>query len=222
MAARTLVIGDIHGCDVALKTVLEKLCPDRNDTVVVLGDVVDRGPGSRQAVEQLLALGRRCQLILILGNHEEMMLNAATGGEWTEGWLRYGGQATLDSYGGALENVPAEHWEFFKSGRDYWLTPRNLFVHANLEPGVVLEKQIPEWLRWTHLSGLESPLLPGRRIICGHTPQKSGVPLVLPGWVCVDTFACGSGWLTALDVATNEYVQAQQSGTLRMGRLVKE
>ncbi|MSR56399.1 MAG: serine/threonine protein phosphatase [Planctomycetaceae bacterium] len=222
MAARTLAIGDIHGCDVALKTVLEKLSPDRDDTLVVLGDVVDRGPGSRQAVDQLLELGRHCQVILILGNHEEMMLNAVSGGEWTRGWLRYGGQATLDSYGGELANVPVEHWEFLKSGRDYWLTERNLFVHANLEPGVPLEKQVPDWLRWTHLTGIEAPLLPGRRIFCGHTPQTLGIPLVLPGWVCIDTFACGTGWLTGLDVETNEYVQAQQSGVHRTGLLSRE
>lgn len=221
MAARTLAIGDIHGCDVALKTVLEQLDPRGDDTLVVLGDIVDRGPGSRQAIEQLVALSERCRVIPIFGNHEEMMLSANSSGEWSDGWLAFGGRQTLDSYGGSLENVPVEHWEFIKSARNYWVSDGSVFVHANLEPGVPLERQVPEWLRWKHLDNLKLPVLPGRRIICGHTPQKTGVPLVAPGWVCIDTFACGSGWLTGLDVDTNQYVQARQSGQVRKGKLAR-
>jgi serine/threonine protein phosphatase 1 len=219
VAARTLAIGDIHGCDVALATLLAGLAPARDDTVVVLGDVVDRGPGSRPAIEQLLDLRRRCRLILLLGNHEEMMLDALEEGEWAEGWLRYGGTATLNSYAGDLDNIPPEHLEFLRSGEDYWQTPQQLFIHANLEPDVPLEQQVPEWLRWTHLSGAEQPHPSGKRVICGHTPQRQGEPLVLPGWLCIDTFACGGGWLTAVDVDSNEVWQANQEGQARRGRL---
>ena len=221
MAARTLAIGDIHGCDVALRTLLAALAPTDDDTVVVLGDVVDRGPDSRSVIEQLLTLRRQCRLVLLLGNHEEMMLDALAGGEWAEGWLRYGGTTTLASYEGDAHGIPLQHLEFLRSGRDFWETDRELFIHANLEAGVPLGEQHPEWLRWTHLSGTEQPLPSGKRVICGHTPQKSGEPLVLPGWVGIDTFACGGGWLTGLDVDTNEYRQANQAGKERHGRLSK-
>jgi serine/threonine protein phosphatase 1 len=219
LSVRTLAIGDIHGCDVALDTLLAKLSVTGDDTVVVLGDVVDRGPGSRQVIERLLALRSQCRLILILGNHEEMMLDALDHGEGAEDWLRFGGMATVQSYGGLPQSIPKEHLEFLESGQSYWETETELFVHANLKADLPLEQQLPEWLRWTHLSGAEQPHTSGKRVICGHTPQRSGEPLVLPGWTCIDTFACGGGWLTGLDVATNEYTQANQSGEDRRGKL---
>lgn len=219
MCARTLAIGDIHGCDVALSALLSSVSVSNEDTVVVLGDVVDRGPGTRNAIEQLLDLKTRCRLIVLLGNHEEMLLNALDGGEWGTNWLRYGGHATLDSYEGDPARIPARHLEFLDSGLDYLERDHEIFIHANLEPGVPLEDQTAEWLRWTHLTGLEQPHPSGKRIICGHTPQRSGLPLVLPGWVCIDTLAFGPGWLTCLDVQSNEFFQANQAGDLRSGLL---
>lgn len=190
-----------------------------DDTVIVLGDVVDRGPGSRDVIEQLLDLKSRCTLRCLLGNHEEMMLDALAGGEWTVTWLGYGGKATLSSYGGDPDRIPPQHLEFLKQGLNYWEDDRNLFIHANLEPGVPLQQQLGEWLRWTHLTSLEQPHPSGKRVVCGHTPQRSGVPLVLPGWVCIDTLAFGSGWLTCLDVASDEIFQANQAGQFRGGHL---
>lgn len=219
MPGRLLAIGDIHGCDVALEVLLAAVNVGPQDTVVVLGDAVDRGPGSKNVVEQLIDLRSRCQLVFVLGNHEEMMLDALEGGEWHEGWLRYGGRETLASYGGSPEDIPAEHIRFLKTGLDYWEAEAHLLIHANLEPGVPLPLQNPEWLRWTHLTGFEPPHPSGKRVLCGHTPQRSGVPLVRPGWVGLDTFAWGSGWLTCLDTVTDEYYQANQLGQFRGGWL---
>jgi len=216
---RILAIGDIHGCDVALETLLSTMSVSSADTVVVLGDAVDRGPGTRQVVERLLQLAKECRLVFILGNHEQMLLDVVATGSPAEPWLQYGGSATLASYGGDPRNIPAAHLQFLRSGLDFWETSRELFIHANLEPGLDLDQQPDEWLRWTHLSGHELPHPSGKRIVCGHTPQKDGIPRVLDGWVCIDTFACGTGWLTCLDVATDEYCQATQSGSSRTGRL---
>ena len=219
MSGRTLAIGDIHGCDVALDKLLRALSISSGDTVVVLGDAVDRGPGSKQAVERLLQLAKECRLVFILGNHEEMLLDALTQEFALQGWLQYGGAATLLSYGGAQEDIPDSHLEFFRSAVSFFETDSDLFIHANLEPGVPLDRQPVEWLRWTHLTGFEFPHPSGKRVVCGHTPQKSGYPLVLPGWTCIDTFACGNGWLTCLDVGTNDFCQANQLGNLRFGSL---
>ncbi len=177
MPGRILAIGDIHGCDVALETLLPTLEITPDDSVVVLGDVVDRGPGSRQVVERLLQLGEECRLVFILGNHEEMLLAAVEKGESVEAWLRYGGTATLFSYGGDPRKIPPAHLEFLRSGIDYWETADELFIHANLDPVKQLDEQTAEWLRWTHLSGHEVPHSSGKRIVCGHTPQKQGLPL---------------------------------------------
>ncbi len=220
MPGRILAIGDIHGCDVALETLLPTLAITADDSVVVLGDVVDRGPGTRQVVEQLLQLREECRLVFILGNHEEMLLAAVEKGESVEAWLRYGGTATLFSYGGDPRKIPPAHLDFLRSGIDYWETDDELFIHANLDPLKKLDEQTAEWLRWTHLSGHEDRHSSGKRIVCGHTPQKEGLPLAREGWICIDTYACGSGWLTCLDVHSNAYFQANQAGSSRTGRLI--
>lgn len=212
MPARTIAIGDIHGCDAALAALVGLLEPAADDTLVVLGDVVDRGPGSRQAIEQLLELQDRCRLVLIMGNHDEMMIEALRRGNAIRAWLQFGGQKAVESYGGDPADIPGEHLEFLETGRNYWETPTEIFVHGSLKPGVPLEQQDPEWMRWTHLTGAEQPHPSGRRVICGHTSLKSGIPGVLPGWVCIDTHAFGGQPLTALDVGSDLVYQADQQG----------
>ena len=219
MAGRTIAVGDIHGCDVALEVVLAQLELAAGDTLVVLGDVVDRGPNTRRAIEQLIDVQRKCKLIFIMGNHEEMMLDALAEGEWSEGWLRYGGDATLESYGGDSVKIPSAHREFLQTGLDYWETDREIFIHANLEPGVALHAQHPEWLRWTHLTGNERPHPSGKTVICGHTPQSGTWPIAYSGWIAIDTHAYGGRWLTALDVDTLEVWQGNQAGESRRGQL---
>ena len=80
-----------------------------------------------------------------------------------------------------------------------------------------LANQQPAWLRWTHLSGSELPHPSGRRVVCGHTPQASGVPLVTAGWLCLDTQCWAGGFLTCVDVLSNEIWQARETGSLRAG-----
>lgn len=79
MSGRLIAIGDIHGCSAALDAVLSALQPHLTDTIIPLGDYVDRGPDSRGVLEQLIALGKRTRLIPILGNHDEMLLNILDG-----------------------------------------------------------------------------------------------------------------------------------------------
>ncbi len=219
---RLFALGDIHGCDVALGTVLSKLELRDDDTVVILGDVVDRGPGTKQAIDQLLHLQSRCNVIFLKGNHEEMMLDSFDGGSVERAWLSYGGHETLMSYGGSYDMVPSAHLDFLKSGLDYWESDTAIFTHANLEPGVALEDQTAEWLRWTRLTGFERPHPSGKQVICGHTAQQSGLPLVLDGWACLDTWVYGEGSLTCLDVLTGEFMQAKQDGSFRDGLNIQE
>ncbi len=215
MPDRVFAIGDIHGCDTALNVLLERLELTPNDTVVILGDVIDRGPGSRQVIERLISLGQTCNVVLIVGNHDEMMIKAYEGIDsvMSRMWLQVGGLEALESYGGqTLGLVPRDHIEFLKSGVDYWETDTDVFVHGNLRPEIPLADQHWEAMRWEHLSGWEAALPDGRRVVCGHTSQKDGNPRVMDGWVCIDTFACGSGWLTALDTETNEIFRSKQTG----------
>ncbi|VAX42267.1 hypothetical protein MNBD_PLANCTO02-186 [hydrothermal vent metagenome] len=215
MSSRTIAIGDIHGCDVALETLLTMIQPVANDIIIVLGDVIDRGPDSKKCVEQLLELKEKCHFVYIMGNHEEIMLEEYANPANPTGWRTYGGKEMLESYGGDFDAIPEGHIEFFQSGMDYWETETELFIHASLEPGVDLENQIHEWLRWVHLTGFESSPIEGKRIICGHTAQESGVPWLLENWICIDTKAHAGNPLTAFDVGENMFLQANQKGEAR-------
>lgn len=215
MSTRTLAIGDIHGCHVALDVLLGRLDVQADDTVVLVGDVVDSGPGTRQSIERLLDLQQQCRLVFVMGNHEEMMLDALGGGRLTGAWSQFGGQEALASYGGDPAAIPSEHVEFLQSAIDYYDTESEIFVHASLEPGVPLAEQSAEWLRWTRLTGFERRHVSGKRVICGHSPQPSGLPAVLDGWVCLDTWAYNGLYLTCLDVESDAVYQSRQSGEFR-------
>lgn len=215
MAGRVLAIGDIHGCNVALEILLAELLPDQSDTVVILGDVVDRGPHSRQVIDRLLDLRTQTNLVFIQGNHEEMLLDALTGGPWAQSWLMYGGRETLDSYDGRLDSIPDSHIDFCRGGLNFFETPDTIFVHATLQHDLPLDQQSPFDLRWNKLTRATLPHHSGKRAICGHTAQRFGMPLTFPGWVCLDTAVYDTGILSALDVTSNILYQSLEAGRMR-------
>lgn len=222
MTTRTLTIGDIHGCLTALETLLEAVEPGPEDVVVTLGDYVDRGPDSRGVIDRLLRLSGETQLYPLLGNHEVMMVGAWRDGQETN-WLEYGGEQTLESYGsptkqGTFADVPDHHWDFLTTACAwYHESSQHLFAHAGLQPDTPIAEQIPLWLFWEKLNP-ETALAhcSGKTVVCGHTPQRDGLPLNLGHTICIDTFVYGEdGWLTCLDVDTGEYWQANQAGESR-------
>jgi serine/threonine protein phosphatase 1 len=217
LPGRLLVVGDIHGCDVALQRLLEHVKVAPGDTFVQIGDVIDRGPATQQVIERLLELRTRCRFIFVLGNHEELFLDALDTGNprHRTAWLESGGRAALQSYGADAETLPPDHVSFLRTGCDYFVAGGTVFVHANLEPGRPLAEQSPEWLRWVKLTRRERPVPGFQRVICGHTPQSSGLPWVGDGWVCIDTWAYGGLYLTCLDVTSDLVYQASESGEFR-------
>lgn len=217
MTHRTFTVGDIHGCDIAFELLLELMELTSDDTLIVLGDAIDRGPNSARVVDMLLKLQQQCELVFILGNHEQMMLEALESGLRGSMWMMHGGEPTLGSYGGSVEGIPQVHVDFLASGLPYVETDTEIYVHANLEPGTPLDQQDEQLLRWTHLTGRETPHPSGKRVFCGHTPQPNGLPSIRDGWVCIDTFAYGGQYLTAVEVGSNEIYQANQAGHTRKG-----
>ena len=218
MSGRILAIGDIHGCDVALEVLLSSLTISQGDTVVVLGDVIDRGPNTRRCIELLLRLRETCRLVLIQGNHEEMLFDALQEGEHLlQAWLGFGGHETLQSYGGRVDQIPVEHFRFLEMAVPYWESDTHIFIHASLEPNKELDRQTSHWLRWTRVAGDEPPHPSGKTVVCGHSAQENGFPLAWNGWICIDTWAYGGGWLTCLNLNTGTFVQSHQSGMFRTG-----
>jgi serine/threonine protein phosphatase 1 len=215
MPGRTIAVGDIHGCAAALEAILDVVQPAAGDTLVTLGDYIDRGPNSRRVLEVLLQLARSCHLVPLKGNHELLMLRAIDVPGNMLFWMQSGGLATLASYGG-LSEIPPEHIDFVRECVDYYETATHLFVHANYDPQLPLEQQNEYELFWQHLNLLlPPPHCSGKTAIVGHTPQRSGDILDGGHLVCIDTYCFGSGVLTALDVASGQLWQADKHGKLR-------
>ncbi len=210
---RTIAIGDIHGCAVALEELLRRIAPTPDDTIITLGDYVDRGPDSRRVIELLLDLRSRTTLISLLGNHEIMMLSAREEENTAPFWLFCGGRETLASYGGSLTRVPESHWQFLMACEFVHETEQFFFVHANYDPQRALADQDEHVMCWQHLNDpLTPPHASGKIAVVGHTPQPSGLPLLKPHLYCLDTYCFGGGWLTACEVATQTLWQANEEG----------
>ncbi|MGJ8676330.1 MAG: metallophosphoesterase family protein [Akkermansiaceae bacterium] len=216
---RHFVIGDIHGCLTTLKTLIESLDVTNTDTIITLGDYIDRGPDSKGVIDYLIELRRKYRVINLKGNHEEMMEHARETPEDLEFWLKYGGRKTLESFGvDNIKKISGKYWGFFVSCYQYHETGSHIFVHAGLKPDVILKRQHPNHLFWQRIKDTP-PHISGKTIICGHTPQASGLPLVLDHLVCIDTFAFDGLWLTCMSPETGEYWQANHLGETRKGVL---
>jgi serine/threonine protein phosphatase 1 len=224
---RYLAVGDIHGCFRALTTLAALVPFEPDDVIVALGDYVNRGPDSCAVLDWLIAYSRRHKLIALRGNHEVMMLQARDSAESLRRWLDCGGDATLASYSplgdaGKLIDVPDAHWQFLEKQTCAWFeTQRHFFVHANAYPDYPLDEQPDFMLYWEPFDD-PAPHESGKIMVCGHTSQKSGRPRNIGHAVCIDTWACGKGWLTCLDVGSGKYWQANQQGQTRCGWLEEE
>jgi serine/threonine protein phosphatase 1 len=223
---RTLVIGDIHGCSTALRTLLNTVRPGTNDVLVTLGDYVDRGPDSKGVIDILIGLEKTTQLKPVTGNHEILFLEVMAGRIAPQGWLAAGGTETLISYSGdptklSWSSVPKAHVEFLSERcLRYYEDATHLFVHANANSVYALQDQSDDWLFWTRFSDA-FPHVSGKTMICGHTAQKSGLPAVRPFAICIDTWVYGQGWLTCLEVETGIIHQANEKGEQRTLKLVE-
>lgn len=218
MADRLIAIGDIHGCDRALRGLIRAISPDASDTLVFLGDFIDRGPNPRQVVETILQLQDITRVVAIKGNHEEMLEAVIQQKLDLSMWLKYGGLSTLDSYDfvGELDFLPAAHAEFFANLRDYFEQDNFFFAHAAYDPRLPLAEQPWEELRWHSLRDeIPAPHVSGKTAILGHTANPTGDCVDLGHLICIDTFCYGGGFLTALDVHRRAVWQAKGDGTLR-------
>src|SRR5689334_2268954 len=99
---RTFAIGDVHGCQTALQTLLAQLALQAEDKLIFLGDLIDRGPDAKGVIESVLQLRQERLVEVIEGNHEEMLLlsrtthdpafaRGETGGLFPA-WLNFGGR----------------------------------------------------------------------------------------------------------------------------------
>ena len=231
---RVYAIGDIHGRKDLFEALAAAIEADdaasapAETTIVLLGDLVDRGADSAGVVAAARAWQERRRVRILAGNHEEMFLRGMTDLEILRHFLRHGGRETLLSYGvdqqrydrATLEEVqqlmreavPAADVTFLESFEDMVEIGDYVFVHAGIDPGVPLAEQKPQHLRWIRepfLSHGESHELV---VVHGHTIREE--PEDLGNRIGIDTGAYMTGRLTALRLegADRRFIEAADEG----------
>ena len=212
MNGRLVAIGDVHGHEAALRSILQLIEPTCQDVIVTLGDYVNRGPHSSGVIECLLDLRELCGLIPVLGNHDEMLLDARKDQYAYDRFLESGGDKTMLSYGSQnLNAIPDSHWEFLESCQDIHVTEGFAFTHANFCRYTPLDQQQSSILRWTGVDEMEvCDHESGKTVVVGHSVGDSVRDYGT--CVCIDT-GCGfGGLLTAYEPATKKRWQVTEAG----------
>ncbi|MBE9545963.1 MAG: serine/threonine protein phosphatase [Proteobacteria bacterium] len=203
---KIFAIGDIHGCLHKLKSIMANIDIDaKNDTLIFIGDYIDRGPDPKGVVDFVLGLRESINHIIFLkGNHEQMFLDYLRDDKYKGIFLANGGGRTLSSYGfvetaeGAKVNVPENHMQFFKSLLPYYETDDYIFVHAGLRPDIPLEEQDTDDLIWIRYEFIRSSHDFGKTVVFGHTPLSR--PLIESNKIGIDTGAVFGGSLTCVEL----------------------
>jgi len=215
---RVYAIGDVHGRRDLFEDLIGLIEADdaargpAETTIVLLGDLIDRGPDSAGVLDAAMALGQRRALTVIAGNHEEMLLAGFERREVLRAYITYGGRETLLSYGLDRESyntanldelqgmlpalVPERHLAFIRDMENHAQIGDYLFVHAGIRPGVDLELQRLSDLRWIRREFLEDKRDHGMVVIHGHTITDAVDER--PNRIGIDTGAYASGVLTAI------------------------
>jgi serine/threonine protein phosphatase 1 len=203
---KIFAIGDVHGCFSRLRELMDLINPDpAGDTVVFIGDYIDRGPNPRAVVDFVLEIKERLpHTVCLRGNHEQMFLNYYCEDREEQLFMYNGGISTVGSYSpggvwnGGKPAIPEEHLQFFTSLDLYYETQDYLFVHAGLRPGISLQKQDREDLIWIRNKFILSGQNFGKVVVFGHTPFND--PLIEPNKIGIDTGAVYGGKLTCVEL----------------------
>ena len=215
---RVYAVGDVHGRRDLFDAMIAAIEADdaargaADTTVVLLGDLVDRGPDSAGVISAARDWQARRNVRIIAGNHEEMFLESFTKLDVLRRFLRYGGRETVLSYpvnkaeytAASLSEaqllmrraVPAEDLSFIRSFEDRIIIGDYLFVHAGIEPGIPANEQSLSDLRWIREPFLSHSGDHGHIVVHGHTIFDAAD--VQSNRIGIDTGAFASGLLTAL------------------------
>ena len=215
---RIYAVGDIHGRRDLFDALIVAIGADEaarspaDTTIVLLGDLVDRGPDSAGVIAAARGLAARRKVRILCGNHEEMFLRSFDDTETLRHFLRFGGRETMLSYpldaarwnGATLEeaqalmrsSVPAKDLDFMRNFEDWIAVGDYVFVHAGIVPGVPIEQQRRQDLRWIREPFLSDSTDHGFVVVHGHTIYEA--PVIRRNRIGIDTGAYASGCLTAL------------------------
>ncbi|MCK5740868.1 MAG: serine/threonine protein phosphatase [Chlorobi bacterium] len=171
--SRRFVIGDVHGCTMTLQRLLGTLKITDKDQIFFLGDLIDRGPRSKQTIDTIFALREKgVQARSILGNHEKMLLEATRSNSAHQAWMLNGGHKTLKSFGiKHILDLDSKYVDFFKSLSYFIKTDDFLLTHAGINNLINNPLTDSSAMLWTRSNEVDRKKIGGRRLISGHTPH---------------------------------------------------
>lgn len=220
---RTIVVGDIHGCIDEFNELLVKLNYNKDsDRLILLGDLVDRGPDSLAVVQKAREMDLEC----VMGNHEHKFVK----------WFRSSANAqTILGHRDYYAKFSDEDINYIARMPNYIKVDNTIIVHAGLRAGVPLDKQTKDDLLYIRFMDEDKKFISLKKInkfgkeatgahfwteywdgpesvVYGHHVHSYEEPLIQeisPGVVCygIDTGCCFGGRLTAFILETKEMVQ---------------
>ena len=222
---RRIAVGDIHGCISTFRSLVEdKIRLTQADTLFLTGDYIDRGPDSKAVVDYILGLRRASyNLVLLMGNHEYLLLHARESMEYFKLWMLNSGFTTLRDFGididkhpgtEALKRLPFLYHDFFRKLRFYAETPGFFITHGCFEGRTENPLDDLNSMIWQRSESYNESFLHGRILIHGHTPASleeirrraddQGTLILNLDAGCVYAGKAGLGHLAALDLDSRE------------------
>jgi len=211
MKKRLFAIGDIHGCYDQLIMLMDKIQFRPNfDTLVFMGDYIDRGPDSKKVVDYVIELRDKNpeNVILLKGNHEDMAMDPNKGNMY-DTWMMKGsgGQKTIDSFGGDEFLCILALKPFVKSLKLWHETENHLFVHAGVPYGYPHPSNARAYdVMWDRNGWWFGK----KHLIIGHIPKMCVT--TMGNLTYVDTGCVFGGVLTAYEVNTHEILTIGPAG----------
>lgn len=177
---RLLAISDIHGCYDEFINLINKIELNKKDTLVILGDLIDRGTKNMQVILKVQQLKEEgYDIITLKGNHETMFLYGIKTYKSIE-HLKYTNDYKTLFKNGTLESMK-EYYELtdeeksivkkeLNTQKFFHEKNNHLFVHAGVVSGIQLGEQIADDLLWVREEFMDRPHNLPYVIVFGHTP----------------------------------------------------
>lgn len=217
--ARLFAMSDIHGCLKQFKALIKKIGLKPEDTLILMGDYIDRGEDSKGVLDYIVELKDYCNLITLLGNHDAMMRDVFLSTnqkrrDWAANiWIQNGGLNTLESYGLGVDSINMQsdlpedlknHLWLIRDMPLYHITDTHIFVHSTPKQDEPIEEHNEMDLIWRRPSTEDRngayKHMSGKMVVSGHTAQN-GAPLMLSDHnILIDTGCFFTGVLTAIEI----------------------
>lgn len=167
---RRLAISDIHGCYKTFSALLSQLALSHDDQLFILGDAINRGPGSSEVLDQIMQLQQEgLAVYLIRGNHEQLILNAQK--KSTERLMRTTKMAKSEDLV-KTDKLFKKYRKLLKSSYHYLVLDDYYLVHAGFDFSKELPfENVEAMLHIKHFKA-KKKFLDGKKIVVGHSPKK--------------------------------------------------